>query len=140
MLKQAALKLTSLVILGCIVMLAHITSCLFESTLTQQELAVTHQDRQLFANNIQLKDSLINRALCERFVAECDPSYLNSFAITVEDINFNSITLSATLFVLLFLSAGLPSYAILRYKTPKSILELKSFLLSWIKPVKGTPS
>ncbi|MCL1147919.1 hypothetical protein L2747_18075 [Shewanella marinintestina] len=121
-------------------MLAHITSCLFESTLTQQELAVTHQDRQLFANNIQLKDSLINRALCERFVAECDPSYLNSFAITVEDINFNSITLSATLFVLLFLSAGLPSYAILRYKTPKSILELKSFLLSWIKPVKGTPS
>ncbi|MEZ9595185.1 hypothetical protein AB4298_11120 [Shewanella sp. 10N.261.52.F9] len=121
-------------------MLAHITSCLFESTLTQQELAVTHQDRQLFANNIQLKDSLINRVLCERYVAECDPSYLNSFAITVEDINFNSITLSATLFVLLFLSAGLPSYAILRYKTPKSILELKSFLLSWIKPVKGTPS
>ncbi|ABO25026.1 hypothetical protein SHLO109777_07655 [Shewanella loihica] len=52
----------------------------------------------------------------------------------------NGMTLTVVIFCLLFLSAGLPGYGQTKYRTPKSIIECSSLLMSWIKPIKGTPS
>ncbi|MCG9745255.1 hypothetical protein [Shewanella sp. Isolate8] len=52
----------------------------------------------------------------------------------------SNVTQTAVIFCLLFLSAGLPCYGQRKYRTPKSILESISLLMSWIKPIKGTPS
>ncbi|MCZ4335901.1 hypothetical protein [Shewanella colwelliana] len=139
MLNKRSATLSSLILFVGIILLTHMSACLlvnsseighqFSHNLTPSQQTTAAQKKEPATYSFYLD-----------YITQYGKQYLNVIPAEVEDINFSSLTLTSTLFFLLFLCAGLPSYKAQKYRTPKKILEFTSLLISWIKPIKGTPS
>ncbi|MXR70121.1 hypothetical protein GNT65_15760 [Shewanella sp. JBTF-M18] len=144
MLKQGTVTLSSLTLLFGLLLLTHLSNGL----MTQQAAISTSQTLRCGVINgeslatKEVAPARLNSTLSShwRCVYQHPMQTLPQLSGETHESQGNSINLTAVIFCLLFLSAGLPRYRLRKYRTPKSIIECSSLLMSWIKPIKGTPS
>ncbi|MDX1279605.1 hypothetical protein [Shewanella colwelliana] len=139
MLKKSSATLSSFILFVGIILLTHMSACFLVNS-SEIGHQFSHGSTPSQQTTAAKKKEAVTHSLYLDYIEQYGKQHLNVIPAEVEDINFSSLTLTSTLFFLLFLCAGLPSYKSQKYKTPKNILEFTSLLISWIKPIKGTPS
>ncbi|CAM4059731.1 hypothetical protein SHAQ108633_10970 [Shewanella aquimarina] len=144
MLKQGTVTLSSLTLLLGLLVLCHLSASLMadEQSISSGKTLIcgTIQGENLATKEVAPSGQTALISLHRQCNYQQPDNSIFQLKGEIHESQNSNVTQTVVIFCLLFLSAGLPCYGQRKYRTPKSILESSSLLMSWIKPIKGMPS